>query len=167
MTGVAPLKKVTAKHFYSFDSDTLIKAFNDPSVVEAKLLDSGAKDVTVDLTQTEAGFTVSIERTMPADVPSVLKAVLGEWNIVKQTETWTGSPEQGYECALNIEIDGVPVKITGNMTITSSGILTTNHVEIEISSSIPLMGGQMEKFVASSIEKSIAQEFTFLKQYLS
>ncbi len=160
------MKKVSKKHFYAFDSATLIRAFNDEEVIQAKLADSGAKDVSINISTSDAGFNVVIDRTMPADVPSALKKFLGEWNQIKQQETWTGSVEDGFHCDLSIDIDGVPVAIKGQMDITSTGMLTTNNVEIEISCGIPLLGGQLEKFVAGNVEKSVADEFEFLKAHL-
>lgn len=157
---------VSAKHFYSINSVTLITAFNDEEVIRAKLADSGAKDVSITISTNEDGFQVEINRTMPADVPGALKSFVGEWNQIRQTETWTGSAEQGYQCQLAIEIEDVPVTITGTMNMTSQGLLTTNHVQIDISCGIPLLGGQVEKFVAASVEKSVAQEFAFLKEHL-
>lgn len=161
------MKKVTAKHFYSFDSNTLIKAFNDPSVIRAKLEDSGAKDISISINESDDGFSTEIKRTMPADVPGVLKSILGEWNAISQLENWTSTEDGNHVCRIQIDIEGVPANITGEIAMTSSGILTTNQIAIEVACGIPLMGGQVEKFVATSIEKSIAQEFEFLKRYLS
>jgi len=160
------MKKVTAKHFYSFDSATLIRAFNDEAVIRDKLADSGAKDVNIQLETREQGFSVVINRNMPADAPAALKSVLGEWNAVQQTEVWQGDTAQGFECELQITIEGVPASISGTMAMSSVGMLTTNQIDIEVSCGIPLLGGTLEKFVASSIEKSVAQEFAFLKAYL-
>ena len=160
------MKNVKTKHFYSFDLATLLQAFNQEKVIKAKLADSGAKDVKIDIQSTEQGFNVEIERTMPANVPSVLKAFLGEWNEIKQNEQWQGSIESGYHCELHIDIIGVPVSIKGQMDVTSSGILTTNIVEIQVSCGIPLVGGQLEQLIVKDVEKSVAKEFSFIKTHL-
>lgn len=160
------MKKVTAKHFYPFDIETLIRAFHEEADILAKLENSGAKDITLDIEDTDSGFNVSIERSMPADVPSVLKSFLGEWNEVKQTETWTGSNDSGYRCDLTIDIEGVPVSIKGKLEITHADLITTNNIEFAVSAGIPLVGGQLEKFVVGNMEKSIAEEFEFIKAHL-
>lgn len=160
------MKKVNAKHFYSFDSATLIRAFNDEEVINAKLVDSGAKDVKTTITDTDDGFKVDIVRLMPAEAPAGLSKFVADWNEVKQSETWTGSAESGYKCDMSIVIADVPVTIKGTMEMTSSGLLTTNNVELQISCGIPLLGGKLEKFVAGNIEKSVAKEFAFLKSHL-
>lgn len=160
------MKNVNTKHFYSFDLATLLPAFNQEEVIKAKLADSGAKDVKIDIENTAQGFNVEIQRTMPAEVPSVLKTFLGEWNEVKQNEKWQGSIESGYRCELHIEISGVPVSIKGQMDISSSGILTTNIIEIQVSCGIPLVGGQLESLVVQDVEKSVAKEFAFIKANL-
>lgn len=160
------MKKVSAKLFYSVDMATLMRAFNDVSVIQAKAENSGAKDIHIDLQDTADGFDVVIKRTMPADVPSALKKFLREWNHVTQKESWTGSEESGYSCKLSIDIEGVPVNISGTFNITSSGLLKINVVEIAVKCGIPLLGGQLEKFVASNFEKSMDQELKFLKSHL-
>lgn len=82
------------------------------------------------------------------------------------SEKWQGSIESGYRCELHIEISGVPVSIKGQMDISSSGILTTNIIEIQVSCGIPLVGGQLESLVAQDVEKSVAKEFAFIKANL-
>lgn len=161
------MKKVTAKHFYGMDIGTLLQAFRDKDVIFAKMANSGAKDVEVAITELNNGFNVVIQRSMFADVPSVLKSLLGEWNTVKQVESWTGDAERGFVCLLSIEITGVPASVSGTMKVTSNGILTTNLIELEVKSGVPLLGGQLEKFVATSIEKSAKQEFEFIKHFLA
>lgn len=134
--------------------------------MQAKFTELGAKDIDISIENTASGFTAQIDRKMPADVPSAMKSFLGEWNQVTQKESWTGAPDSGFECQMQVEIEGVPVSINGKMKITASGILTTNEIEMQISCGIPLFGGQVESFVASNIEKSMADEFAFIKAHL-
>ena len=160
------MKKVNAKHFYSFDSATLIKAFNDEEVIKAKLANSGAKDVDIKIETTEDGFKVEIESLMPANAPAAVARFVPEWNKVVQKERWTGTAESGFKCKRSIDIEEVGASVAGSMDMSSQGILTTNIVEMQVSSAMPLVGGQIENFVASSIEKSVAEEFEFLKGHL-
>lgn len=160
------MKTVKGKHFYPFAIDTFIKAFNQEDVMQAKFAALGAKDIEISVDTTDAGFTAEIQRKMPADVPGPLKSFLGEWNQVTQKETWTGSPDAGYECAMTVEIEDVPVSLTGKMKVTANGILTTNDIEMQVSSSIPLFGSKVEGFVSANIEKSMAEEFDFIKGHL-
>lgn len=158
---------IKAKHFYSFGCDTLIKGFVDESVMEAKYADAGAKDIDISVEQNDEGYVVNVQRAVPTNVPASLKAFLGEWNNLKQSETWTGSAESGYRCELSIEVVDVPVAVNGTMEMTSNGLLTTNNVEFQISSDVPLFGGQVEKLVYDDIKKTIEQEFEYLKGNLT
>lgn len=160
------MKKITAKHFYPFDTETLLQAFKDEAIMRAKFEDSGAKDVSIAISETSTGFGVEINRKIPAEVPAAFKSVFGDWNDVKQIETWTGSPEQGYQCELTIEIKDVPTEIKGRMDITFSGVLTTNEVMFDVSCAIPLVGGQLAEFVGGNIKRSVEQEFEFIKEHL-
>lgn len=160
------MKKVTGKHFYPFAIDTFIKAFNEEEVMQAKFTALGAKDISISIQPKDSGFTVEIQRKIPAEVPGPMKAFLGDWNTVIQKETWTGSPESGYQCAMTVEIEDVPVAITGTMKVTANSIMTTNEVEMQMSSDVPLFGSQVEGFVSGSIEKSMADEFEFIKSHL-
>lgn len=160
------MKKITAKHFYPFNTATLIRAFFEEDVMRAKFEDAGAKDIAVSITENDRGFTVEIDRKIPAEVPDAFKSVFGDWNEVKQTETWIGSAEDGYQCDLAIEIKDVPTEIKGRMAMSFAGVLTTNEVSFEISCAIPLVGGQMEEFVGGNIKRSAEQEFLFIKEHL-
>ena len=103
---------------------------------------------------------------MPANAPAAVASFVPEWNKVVQKESWTGTAESGFKCKLSIDIEEVGASVAGSMDMSSQGILTTNIVEMQVSSAMPLVGGQIENFVASSIEKSVAEEFEFLKGHL-
>lgn len=160
------MKKITIKHFYSFELDTLLKAFKDEDILQQKFGYNRAKDISINIEDTATGFVVSSARQVPSDVPRALRSVLGDWNQLKQMETWQGSNEEGFTGDIQVDIEDVPVNISGTMKLTSSGILTTNEIEMRVSCSIPLLGGQLERFVIANIEESLANEHTFIKNCL-
>lgn len=155
-----------AKHIYGFDIATLMQAFKDDAFIEKKMASGGAKDIDISVTNNDNGFDVLVKRQVPANIPAALKSYVGDWNLVTQKERWTGNNDTGYQCNLTIEIENLPVDISGSMQISSQSILTNNNVKFEISCPIPLFGSKVEDFVAANIARSAQAEFEFIKEAL-
>lgn len=159
------MKKITAIHFYPFPIETYVKSTFDECFLIKKFENLGAKDIIVELDTTESGYEIEVDRLVPTDVPGPLKSLLGEWNQIIQKESWVRKDETTYNCQIQIDIEDVPVSMEGYMKIGANGILTKNEIEITVSCGIPLIGGQLEKFVASDIEKTMEKELEFIKSY--
>lgn len=108
--------QVSVIHDYKEDLDTLLRYFSEEDLITEKYQKLGAKNVRVaTLEETEDGFRVETQREMPANVPAVLKSLLGSYNTIKQTESWHWQENEQLVCKLQIEILGVPATIEGQM----------------------------------------------------
>ena len=66
----------------------------------------------------DGGAHVVVDRTVPADVPDMMKKFVGETIGVKQTEDWGPPAADGSRTAdLLLEIKGQPAKLTGTITL--------------------------------------------------
>lgn len=156
--------KVTAQHRYDCSIDELYALFTDEQFYLDKFAACGARNVKIHAAApTDDGFEVDSEREVPADVPGVLKSFLGDWNSIRQTESWEGDPGDEYYNDFDIAAQGVPVEMSGTMNLMPDGDGCVNDIEIEIKCSIPLVGKKLAQFVASDTEKTLAAEFEFTK----
>ena len=113
-----------------------------------------------------AALSFSIEREMPANAPSVIKTIIGEWNMLTQKENWGGEPGEEYWNEFDINAHGTPVTIEGSMLLRADGDGCVNEVELDIRCPIPLLGRKVEQFVAEDAEQSLVGEYEFVKSRL-
>ncbi|MEE4379227.1 MAG: DUF2505 domain-containing protein [Candidatus Competibacteraceae bacterium] len=157
---------IHGEHHYDHPAAAVFKYFSDPDLIQAKFESIGTRAVEVlECAEIDGGVTQS-KREVPANVPGVLKKFLGAWNKVTQTEEW-GPEEDGERvCDLNVEIAGVPVTVSGTMTLRSEGQGCVNDIHIKVSCSIPLVGGKLAAFVASDTETAMNDEYDYIKSQL-
>ena len=159
--------EVRDQHNYTQDVDTVFKHFCNSAKVLEKHEALGARNI--DLIQFDADETslnVIIEREVPADVPKAMKKFLGDWNKVKQTEAWTGTPGEGYKCDISIEIHGVPVTIKGSMELSAEGDGCANNIFLDVKCGIPLVGKKLAEMVGSHSKGSMQEEYKHIKAEL-
>lgn len=160
--------KIVAKHEYPCTSKELYELFTSDGFHAAKFAACGARNIEV--LESERGddtFSITIERDVPADVPGVLKSLIGEWNTVTQTEEWEDVGDKEYICDFAVGTEGVPVEIAGTMNVMASGKGCVNHVEMEISSTVPLLGKKLAQFVAKDAEKTLDREYDYIRGEVS
>ena len=156
--------KVSAQHRYDCSIDEIYALFTDKNFYLEKFAACGARDIKITkAAATDDGFIVDSEREVPADVPGVLKSFLGDWNKIRQTESWEGEPGDEYYNDFEIAAQGVPVEMSGTMNLMPEGDGCINDIEIEISCAIPLVGKKLAQFVASDTEKTLLAEYEFTR----
>ncbi len=160
--------KIVAKHEYPCSSEELYELFTSDGFHEAKFAACGARNIEV--LESEKGddtFSITIERQVPADVPGVLKSLIGEWNTCTQTEEWEDVGDDEYICDFALDTQGVPVDISGTMNVMATDDGCVNHVEMEITSTVPLLGKKLAQFVSKDAEKTLDKEYDYISDEVS
>lgn len=156
--------KIIAKHEYSCTSGELYELFSSDGFHSDKFAACGARNVeVVESEKTDDTFSITLDREVPADVPGVLKSLIGEWNTITQTEEWEDVGDDEYICDFALSTEGVPAEITGTMNVMPQGKGCVNHVEMEIESSVPLLGKKLAQFIAKDAEKTLGKEYDYIK----
>ncbi|MGF1877748.1 DUF2505 domain-containing protein [Photobacterium frigidiphilum] len=165
--------QVSAIHDYQEDLDTILRFFSEEELIIEKYQKLGARNVRiVKIEETEDGFLVETQREVPANVPGMLKSLLGNYNTIKQSETWHWLEGDQLKCEMQVELIGVPAAITGQMLFSEpaaklkSGPTTRNNVEMTISSSVPFIGSTLVSFICDDIKQQIQTEYEFLLEAL-
>ena len=155
--------KVNAKHKYDATVDTVFALFSEPDFYSKKFAACGARNIEMLEFQADGpSVQFTVKREMPANAPSIIKTIIGEWNTLIQKEDWGGDPGEEYWNEFDIEAQGTPVTIKGSMMLRPDGDGCVNDVELNIRCTIPLLGGAVEKFVAEDSEKSLAAEYQYI-----
>ncbi|EFQ82788.1 hypothetical protein HMPREF0063_11997 [Aeromicrobium marinum DSM 15272] len=109
-------------------------------------------DVSID------GGTVTIVRTMPAEMPDFVKKLTGDTVKVKQTERWS-DPGDGTRVAdVKVSIIGQPAEMVGTAKLSTNGDNTDFVINGDVKVSIPFLGKKIEPEVHKAIVASLHSE---------
>jgi len=142
------------------------KAFRE-DVCEAAGALSWSVEVAIDGADTGAGASVTVRRVMPADVPDMVKKLVGETIEVVQTEQWEPAEGTARRAEVLVEIDGQPAKMIGIATIEADGAGAVLAIDGDIKVAIPFLGGKLEKEVSRGIRAALVVEHRRGVAYLS
>ncbi len=142
----------TAQRVYALAID---REFRD-AVCEAQ----HALDYDVDVEERADGTaSVTVRRTMPAEVSDLVKRFVGPSLDVIQTEEWSAADGDGQRTAeLVVQIKGQPAKMTGTMTIEAVGGGARTSIEGDLRVSIPFVGKKIEPEIAKGILAAAEKE---------
>jgi len=132
----------------------------DPDFRAAVCKATHATDYDVEITADGAGGArVVVDRTMPADVPDMMKKFVGDTIGVVQTEQWGPAAADGSRSAdLLLEVKGQPAKLTGTIALQPAGDGCQELVAGDLTVSIPFFGKKIEPEIAKGIKAAIRAE---------
>jgi hypothetical protein len=141
----------------------------DPAYVERVATATGGDDVAVTVTPTDdGGATVVSMRSLPADLPSYAKALVGESVHLTETRVLGPAAADGSRSGtVDVAFGGAPVSVTGTLRLAGDGAGSTVAVEMAVKASVPFVGGKIEKFCAEQIERFLAKEGEIAAERLS
>lgn len=100
------------------------------------------------------------------NLPSIAKSFLGddlESNLMTQ---WKLSEQAPYEATFKIEVDKMPVDMSGSMKLQDAEGGCTNDVVIEVSCSIPFVGKKVEEMLAAQFVKALKKDQKVTQKYI-
>jgi hypothetical protein len=133
----------------------------DPEYVEAVATTTGGTDPEVTSTPTdEGGATVVSARTLPAELPSYAKALVGDTIRITETRTFGPAAADGSrDGTVSVDFAGAPMSAEGTLRLEPGPDGTTvTTVAMTLKASVPFVGGKIEKFAAEEIEKYLGKE---------
>jgi hypothetical protein len=107
----------------------------------------------------DGGATVTVTRTMPAEVPDFVKKFVGDTIELRQIEEWGPPDTSGARTAdVTLDIVGQPATMTGSIFLEAVGSGSRQRVEAAMKVSIPFLGKTMEPEVVKGILAGLRQE---------
>ena len=161
--------KMRVTHELAGDVATVFALMTDPSFLERKFAAGGAKDVTVEREDTADGGTrIVVRRRVTVDLPGFAAKFIQPTNTVVQTEEWAPAGDDATRvCTYRVDVQGVPSRIDGTVTLTPDGAHTRQDVVAEVKVSIPLVGGRLEKLAVDSGQNLLRDEAEFTNRELA
>jgi len=119
-------------------------------------------------THEDHGVSVTVIRELPANLPPLIKKMVGETVKVVQTETWSAPDDSGQRSAdLLIEIVGQPAKMTGTMHLRRVGDAVVQEISGQVKASVPFVGNKIEAELAEAVRAAISVEQRLVTQRLA
>jgi hypothetical protein len=155
-------------HHFAADVETVYALMADPGFLTRKYTAQGSTDISIDGDDRGGAAHNLIKRKVTVDLPGFAKKVMAPTNTVVQTDDWAQPDEQGRRvCTYQVEVQGVPSRIDGTVTLSPDGDGTRQDIEAAVKVSIPLLGGKLEKFAVDSGKKALQQEADFTTAEIS
>lgn len=148
--------KQEIKARYPVSADVVLKMFSDKNFHTRKLEVLGLpKYQVLESAQQGDEFRIKIERKVPLEAPGMVKKVVPVESTVVSEERWNRKTRSGV---VNVQPQGIPVKMSCTATVKDEGAGSVVTYVWDVSSSIPMIGGQLEKFVCSDMVGKSADE---------
>jgi hypothetical protein len=148
------MTKHQMKARYPASSATVIRMMTDKAFHVAKLEKLGlSKYEVLDHQFDGKQFSIRIERKVPVQMPGMKKSA-GESTVVNE-EKWDVAARTGSVAA---HPQGMPLEISAVTAMADDGDGCVVTYDWNIHAKIPLVGGQLEKFVIGDMESRAAEE---------
>jgi hypothetical protein len=106
-----------------------------------------------------------IVRTLPADMPSYARSIVGETLTITEHQIWGLATDEA--CAASFEVKfSAPLTFKGDVHMSFDGTSTTVVTAGEIKAAVPFVGGKVERLALEQTERYLRKEEEFAKQWL-
>ncbi|MDA3021074.1 MAG: DUF2505 domain-containing protein [Actinomycetota bacterium] len=143
--------------------DQVRAMLTDPDYARDRAEQTGSISCEVTVTPGAGGATeITTVRVFPADLPSFASAMVGANVEVTEHQTW--APITGDSCTAPFTVSfSAPLAATGVITLTTSdtqtsGNQTSAHVTATIKSTVPFVGGKLEKMVQDQLIRYLEKD---------
>lgn len=155
--------KIHHEFRYDASPDAVHAMLGDPAFRERVCEAQHVTGCSVSVDGDPAALQVEVDQRRPADgIPGFAKKFVGDEIQIVQRETWDGSTD----AALSVTIPGKPGELHGTITLRPDGDGTLETVSGELSVSVPLVGGKLEKLVADILGAALRTEHRVGREWL-
>lgn len=146
---------------FSYDfkasAEQVLEKITDPQSVVDRCMALGSLDAECD-SNGEALPHVTIRRTEEAELPSMMKKIVGRKQQMETIEKWSET-EVSYDSTSVTTIASTPIKIDAKQSLYNTEDGSQITVDLVVSAKIPLVGGKVEGMVATKVRSEMLREF--------
>jgi len=147
---------------FSASAELVLEKITDPQFLVDRCMELGSIDAECD-TDGEALPEIVIQRVEEAELPPMMKKIVGHQQQMKTLEQWSET-EDTYESASITTIVGTPIKIDAKQSLYNTETGSEISVNLLVSAKIPLVGKKVEGMVASKVRKEMLREFAYIEE---
>lgn len=152
---------------YAASIDRVFALLTDPKWLQERGTALGELSAKVKAKKSGGGVTLTMNRRVKRDLPALVSKVLASESDLVFEEVWSAPGDGGTRTGtLTMEAVGQPVKMSATFELAPSGKGCIYRITHKCKSSVPLIGGVVEKFAQGQVESGCADEFAYLVTYL-
>jgi hypothetical protein len=151
---------------YNAPIDTVFALLTDPKWLEARGAAMGELSTSVKARKAAGGVTLSMKRRVKRELPSLVAKVLSPESDLVFEEVWAAATDAGRTGTLTMEAVGQPVRMSATFELAPAGKGCVYRITHKCKSSVPLIGGAVERFSLGQVESGCADEFAYLVDFL-
>jgi hypothetical protein len=152
---------------YAAPIDKVYALLTDPRWLQERSAALGELSAKVKAKKGGGGVTLTMNRRVKRDLPGLVARVLSTEADLVFEEVWSAAGEDGERTGtLNMDAVGQPVRMTAKFALAPAGKGCVYRITHTCKSSVPLIGGAVEKFALGQVEKGCADEFAYLVAFL-
>lgn len=131
----------------------------DEAYVVAVAEATGGQDIDVTVEDLDGGAVVTSRRSLPADLPSYARALVGDTLRLTEVRTYGPAAADGSRSGtVRVDFDGAPVTIEGTLSLAPSPTGSICAMTASVRASVPFVGGKVERFAADQVQEFLARE---------
>jgi hypothetical protein len=153
---------------YPADIETVFSMLCDPAFRRRVCEATYAIDHSVSVEREDDVVVISVVRVMRADVPPMIRRVVGDRIEISQVERWAVVTQAGQRHAdMALTVLGQPARMSATIALTAVDGATRGTVDGELTVNVPIFGGRLANEMASGFRFALSVEAEVAKEYLS
>lgn len=164
-----PVNISTQHTFPNLSCSELYDTLTNKDILQARYENIGARNVNfIEFDETDGQYTIESTREIYADLPKLLRKFANEWNFVTQKDIWRKQSDGTFSGLSTVHIQAeLPIEFTGTLHIRPDANGCTNHIDMQASCPVRIVGKIAEQFIKGKSLESMNDEYTALVDILN
>lgn len=162
--------RVERHQVYPVDAKTLLDVLTHQEFFKWRLGSRGDENYHFDaFEQTDQGLLIRVHRDVEIrtdSVPAIARKFVGRAATLITEFLWTETEQQPYRSRYLFKVGSVPVEVCGQVRLLDEGNEAHQHISVEVSSSVPLVGRKLVEMVGQRVEKALDSDYRGTMRYL-
>lgn len=138
----------------------------DAAYAQVRAEQTGSLQVDVVAESAPTGPILTVDRELPAEVPSYARSLVPDRITVTEEQHWSTLVDDQARATFTASFNA-PVHLSGEIEIAPGTSGTIVRTTATISAKLPLIGGKLESLVREQLERYLAAEIPIGTQWLS
>ena len=151
---------------YAAGMDKVFALLTNAKWLEARSAALGELSAKVSAKKSAGKVVLTMQRRVKRDLPGLMAKLMSPEADLVFEETWLPEADGKRAGTLSMDALGQPVKMSAHFTLEPSGKGCIYRIQHKCKSSVPIVGGAVERFALGQVEAGCADEFAYLVDYL-
>lgn len=151
---------------FNADVETVFNLITDPDFLVERSLAIGELEASCDVEDFDDKTEIQMQRIVNRDLPAFLAKLFNPKQTLNFKETWL-KDGTNWNGNISVEVEDQPVTLNGKFSLSATASGSVYEVAYTAKANIPLVGGKVEKYIASQTTEGIQQELDFANSKLA